>query len=52
MEERAREARNAAGGDGHRVAGVVSEIADEIVRLLVVNVFDDLARPGSREREQ
>ena len=46
------EAGHAAGGHDHRIAWVVAEVADEIVRLLVANVLDDLTGPGASIGEQ
>jgi hypothetical protein len=52
MEERAREADDAAGGNTNGIAGIVAEVADEVVRLLVADVLDDLTRPGARVRQE
>src|SRR4030095_12384890 len=52
VKERAREAGDAACGHDHRITWVVTEVADEIVRLLVANVLDDLTGPGASIGEQ
>ena len=52
MEDRAGEAGDAPGGEDQRIAGIVADVADQVVRVGIEDMLDGCSRPGPRVRQE